>query len=421
MEIFYILLVLLFITRSFGEAAVRLGQPALVGELVSGIAVGIVIHWYPGSFPVMNDVAENDVFIAITDLGIFFLMLQAGLEMQPRELAESSKSALLVAVGGMLLPLGAGLGLGWFFLPHSDYFAAQVLFIGTALAITAIPVPVKVLMELNQLESRFGRMIVSSAIFDDILSLVLLAVLTALIRTGQLPGTAALLSLGGGIVLFFALTIGIGLFLLPRLEKLFHISMTEEFEFSILLIVAFGFAVFGEALHLHFILGAFTAGLFFTRRMLDEKIFAGVKSRVSGITTGFLAPIFFASIGMRLDLSAVGTIPLFLVLLIVVAVLGKMLGAGLPAYWLTGSWREASLVGFGMNARGAVELIIADIAMRQGLFAHPDPTPAIVSSLFSAVVIMAVLTTLITPIGLRWLLSDSGSQDGPAEDRLKPI
>jgi Kef-type K+ transport system membrane component KefB len=365
----------------------------------------------------MSDVAENEVFIAITDLGIFFLMLQAGLEMQPRELAESSKSALLVAIGGMLLPLVAGLGLGYIFLPHSDYFTAQVLFIGTALAITAIPVPVKVLMELNQLASRFGRMIVSSAIFDDILSLILLAVLTALIRTGQFPGTEALLSLGGGIFLFFAITIGIGLFLLPRMENLFKVSLTEEFEFSVLLVVAFGFAVFAEVLHLHFILGAFTAGLFFTRRMLDKKIFAGVKNRVSGITTGFLAPIFFASIGMRLDLSAISTIPLFLFLLILAAVLGKMLGAGLPAYWVTRSWHEASLVGFGMNARGAVELIIADIALRQGLFLHPDPAPVIVSPLFSAVVIMAVLTTLITPIGLRWMLPGSASTHGHDENR----
>ncbi len=124
MEIFYILLVLLFITRAFGEVAVRLDQPALVGELLSGIAVGMLIQWFPGSFPVMSDVAENEVFIAITDLGIFFLMLQAGLEMQPRELAESSKSALLVAIGGMLLPLVAGLGLGY------DLSAAFGLFYG---------------------------------------------------------------------------------------------------------------------------------------------------------------------------------------------------------------------------------------------------------------------------------------------------
>lgn len=139
-------------------------------------------------------------------------------------------------------------------------------------------------------------------------------------------------------------------------------------------------------------------------------MFERVKNRVSGITTGFLAPVFFASIGMRLDLSAVGTIPLFLILLVVAAVLGKMLGAGLPALWMTRSWKEASIVGFGMNARGAVELIIADIALRQGLFSQPDPAPPIIASLFSAVVIMAVVTTLLTPIGMRWVISDADTK-----------
>jgi Kef-type K+ transport system membrane component KefB len=407
MEILYILLVLLVITRAFGEAAVRFGQPALVGELLSGIALGVLIQWSPISFPVMSNIAENEVFTAITDLGIFFLMLLAGLEMQPGELARSSKPSMAIALGGLLLPLSAGLYLGWMFLPPSQFFAAQVLFVGTALAITAIPVPVKVLMDLNMLESRAGKMIVSSAIFDDILSLLLLAVLTALIRTGSFPGTMALLILGSQVALFFAITIGIGLFLLPQLEKLLKISITEEFEFSLLLVVALAFSVFAEALHMHFILGAFAAGLFFTRRTLNPEMFEGVKNRVSGITTGFLAPVFFASIGMRLDLSAVDAIPLFLILVVLAAILGKMLGAGLPALWMTRSWKEASIVGFGMNARGAVELIIADIALRQGLFSHPDPSPPIVASLFSAVVIMAVVTTLLTPIGMRWVISDT--------------
>ena len=216
---------------------------------------------------------------------------------------------------------------------------------------------------------------------------------------------------------FIGISAVLGIWLLPFLARILKRFWIDELEFSFLLVTGLGFSLLAEWFGLHFILGAFLAGLFFTRRMLDKKIFAGVKNRVSGITTGFLSPIFFASIGMRLDLSAISTIPLFLFLLILAAVLGKMLGAGLPAYWVTRSWHEASLVGFGMNARGAVELIIADIALRQGLFLHPDPAPVIVSSLFSAVVIMAVLTTLITPIGLRWMLSGSASTHGHDENR----
>lgn len=406
MEILFILLVLLVITRTFGEFAARLGQPVLVGELLAGISLGIVIQFSPDLFPIMKNINDNEVFTSLTDLGIFFLMVLAGLEMQPKELAQSSKRSLIIALGGMMLPLVSGICLGWIFLPRSDFFVAQALFVGTALAVTAVPVAVKVLMDLNKLDSTSGRIIVSSAIFDDILSLLLLAVLIAILRTGKLPSMFALLTLCGQVTLFFGITIGIGVFILPRLEKLLKIGMTEEFEFSLLLVVALGFAVFAEALQLHFILGAFTAGLFFTRRTLNPQMFEGVKNRISGITTGFLAPIFFASIGMRLDLSAVEKIPLFLFLLVVAAVIGKLVGAGLPAFWMTRSWKEALIVGTGMNARGAVGLIIADIAMRQGLFSHPEPVPTVLASLFSAIIVMAVVTTLLTPIGLRWVLSN---------------
>ena len=405
MEIFYVLLILLVVTRAFGEIAVRLGQPALVGELLAGIALGAAIRFSPSSFPVMHAVSENEVFTAITDLGIFFLMLMTGLEMHPKEVAEKSKGAMLIALGGLIIPLLAGFSLGWIFLPQSNVRLAQVLFIGTALAITAVPVAAKVLMDLGKLRSTAGKMIVSAAIVDDILGLLLLAVLTAMIRTGEMPDISGLLWLAGQILLFMVIVTAIGLYILPRLERVFHHSMSEEFEFSILLVVAFGFALLAETLQMHFILGAFAAGLFFTKRTMDTDVFEGVQSRISGITTGFLAPVFFASIGLHLDVAAFTSIPLFLAVLIVSAVLCKLIGAGLPAYWIGLSGKDSLIVGIGMSGRGAVELIIADIALRAGLFSHPDPTPAIVANLFSAIVIMAVVTTLMTPIGLRLIAS----------------
>ena len=108
MEILYVLLVLLIATRAFGELAVRVGQPALVGELLAGVGLGIVVMHNQETFPVLSDLPENPVFKAITDLGIFFLMLMAGLELRPRKLAEASRHAVVVAVGGLVLPLGLG-------------------------------------------------------------------------------------------------------------------------------------------------------------------------------------------------------------------------------------------------------------------------------------------------------------------------
>lgn len=406
MEILYILLVLLVTARAFGEIAIRLGQPTLVGEIVAGIALGLVIRLFPEAFPLMAGIRDDRVFIAFTDLGIFFLMLSAGLEMQPRKLAQASGSSAVIAAGGMLLPLGLGTGLGWVFLPDSDYRVAQALFIGVAISVTAVPVAVKVLMDLKKLNTPLGASVVSAAVIDDILSLVLLALLTALIRSGTLPGGAELMLLAVKVLLFFALAAAVGQFLLPKLAAVFAVSFSEEIEFSILVAVGLSFAVAAERLSLHFLLGAFAAGLLFTRRTTSEQLFESVRKRVSGISTGFLAPIFFASIGLNLDLSAVGAIPLFLSLLLLAALIGKLGGAGLPAYLMGRSRGNALAIGLCMNARGAVGLIVADIALRQGLFNHPQPVPPAVANLFSAVVLMAVLTTLLTPIALRRVLKD---------------
>jgi Kef-type K+ transport system membrane component KefB len=391
----------------FLQLAVRLGQAALVGELVSGIALGLVVHGFAGSFPILSELTANEVFLAVTDLAVFFLMLLAGIELHPRKLMQGSGSSLAVAVGGMLVPLGLGCALAWWFLPASPQRIAQVLFVGVALAVTAVPVSIRVLMDLDLLESRVGRTIVSAAIFDDVLSLLLLAALTAAIQTGAWPSGAELAALGGRIALFFLLTVGIGGWLVPRAAPAVRRLIGEESELSALLILALGFAVLGEALDMHFILGAFLAGLFFTRNVATPEIYDDVRTKLSGLTTGFLAPVFFASIGLHLDLAAVTTVPVFLGLFLAAAFLGKLLGAGGVARLRGLGWRDSVAVGVGMSGRGMVELVIADVALRAGLFDVPDPPPPIVAGLFSAVVLMAVITTLATPLALRRLLARS--------------
>ena len=352
MEILYILLVLLLATRLGGEVAERLGQPTLVGELLAGILLGVVATQFSGRFPILSDLGENEVFHGITDLGIFFLMLLAGLELKPSDIVESSGQALGVALGGMILPLGLGFGLAWWFLPASDVRFAQALFMGTAMAITAVPVAVKILMGLGKLQSRAGKILVSAAVYDDIASLILLAVLTAVIAQGSLPDLATfgllLLKVGG----FFAVAIVLGRYAFPWIGQRLKNTAADEFEFSMLLVAAMAYAVVGELLGLHFIVGAFLAGLFFSRNTVNKEVFEGTKSRVSGITIGFLAPVFFASIGMSLDLAAVTEIPVLLGLILLVAFLGKLLGAGIPAYLSGVPLRASSAIGAGMCARG---------------------------------------------------------------------
>ncbi len=410
MEIIFSLLVLLIATRICGEIAVRLGQPSLVGELIAGILLGAVLGAAPSLAPQLNDFATSDLFRSLLDLAIFLLMLLGGIEMRPSEVAEASTDSFIIALGGMAVPLACGFGLGWLYLPDTGIKATQALFIGIALSITAVPVSIRMLIDLGQLHTTFGRTIVSAAIFDDVLGLALLAALTAMIGTGDLPDLGGFALLGGKVVLFVATVTVLGIYVVPRIGQFLKRLRAPESELGILLIGALGYAVLADALGMHFILGAFAAGLFFGRKTVDPSTYEQVKTKISGFTTGFLAPIFFASIGFRAELDVFVEIPVFTVLLICLAIVSKIAGAGLCARWRGLGARQSMAVGVGMSVRGSVALIVADIALRAGLFAQPDPPP-VVANLFSAVVVMAVVTTLFAPTVLRYMLTGPPKHD----------
>jgi Kef-type K+ transport system membrane component KefB len=327
-------------------------------------------------------------------------MLFAGVELQPRRLIQYSRGAFAVATCGMVLPMALGVGLGWAFLPASEAFFAQCLFLGTALAITAVPATVRILVDLGRLQSQSGQIIVSAAVFDDILSLILLAWLTAFLN-GDPTTPQKMAQIGFSVIAFFAITIAAGIWLFPMAGRfMLRFKQQRELEFSALLAAALAFAVLAELVQLHFIVGAFMAGLFFGRKTIDEPSYDDVRSKTSAMTFGFLAPIFFASVGAHLDFEAVIAVPAFVVCLLVVAFLGKFVGAGAAARGVGLSNYQAAAVGAGMSARGAVELVIADIALEAGLFELPGASP-VVEHMFSAIVIMAVLTTLVTPLLLK--------------------
>jgi Kef-type K+ transport system membrane component KefB len=277
-----------------------------------------------------------------------------------------------------------------------------MLFLGVVLAITAVPVALKLLIDLGKLNTRVGKTIVSAAVIDDLLSLILLAILTSFIELGTFPEMLTLLLVIGKIFLFIILSVVFGRYVLPRANKLvFQYIRIEEIEISFLLIIALAFSLLAEMLGMHFIMGAFVAGLFFIERNIDPKVFKDVKTKIKGITTGFLAPIFFASIGLNMDISAVYEIPLIILLIIILALIGKLAGTMIPAYFGGFSKKEILAIGFSMNARGVVSIIIADIVLKTGLFHPPQGGSVILENLFSAVVIMAVITTLITLFALK--------------------
>jgi len=400
-----IILILLVVTRTFAELAERANLPALVGELIAGIVLGFLLQRFQGFAPTIWFAANGELFAGLADLGMFFLMLLAGIRMEPLAFAKSSKSAIFIALGGMIVPVGAGFGLGILVLPDSSFKVAQCLFLGVALAITAVPVAVRIFMDLGALDSRVGKAVIAAAIWDDVLSLFLLALLLAAI-SGDGTGTFSswhLLPVVGKVLLFFAVTIPVGLYFFPIVGRYFRHLRFPEVDFSMLLVGALAYGVFAEYMELHIIIGAFLAGMFFHPKMVDVDIYDRVEQQMSGLTRGFLAPIFFVSVGFHLDFSAISQVPAFVIALTLLALASKVIGSGFPAYWSGFSKRESVLVGVGMSGRGAVELIIAGVALEAGLFSQPTAPDAIVQSLFSAIVIMAIVTTVVTPIVLRLL------------------
>jgi len=404
-NVLLIILILLVVTRTFAEFAERAKLPALVGELVAGIFLGYALQRFQGLAPSIWFAANSDIFAGLAELGMFFLMLLAGIRMAPLDFTKSSRAAILIAVGGMLLPVSAGFALGSLVMPDSPLKVAQSLFLGVALAITAVPVAVRMFMDLGALHSRVGKAVIAAAIWDDLLSLFFMALLLA--EIGNIgAGTyrmESLLPVVGKVALFFALTIPVGLYVFPLLGRYFRHLSFPEVDFSMLLIAALAYAVLAEYLELHLIIGAFLAGVFFHPLVVDKEIYERVEQQMSGLTRGFLAPIFFVSVGFHLDFSSVSEVPVFVTVLTLLALASKLVGSGIPAYWAGFTPRESVLVGVGMSGRGAVELIIAGVALEAGLFLQPTPPGAIVESLFSAIVIMAIVTTVATPVVLRLL------------------
>ncbi len=397
-------LVVLLVARIFGRLAVACHQSSSIGEILAGVVLALALVSLPVEVPWLAGLKGSEAVEVIGEVGIFLLLLLTGIEMEPKEIADHSREAVLVACGGMLLPLALGCLLGWAVLPPSELKQGQVLIVGIGLSISAIPVAAKVFMELGLLHQAVGEIVIAAAVIDDILGLVLLAVASHLILQGDLPDLASLLLLLGAVGVFFGIAIGLGLYVYGPLWRWLHAHHGDAMSLSALLLFALALGVLAELLGLHFVLGPFVAGLFFERGRVGVDAYERVKAVVGTVTWAIAAPVFFAWIGLQLDLGAFATVPEFLAALIALAFLGKLIGAGLPAYWCGLGRRHALAIGIGLSGRGAVELVIASIAQKSGLFLAGNGAHPIVSNLFSALVITAVATTLVVPIGLRCLL-----------------
>jgi Kef-type K+ transport system membrane component KefB len=382
------IILILLVAWVLGDLFQRLRLPRLLGELVAGLILGP---------PILGWVQPREALTVLSDLGIFFLMFYSGMEMDPRELLEHFWICLAVALGGFVLPFAAGYGVAVFF----GATTFQALFMAMGLSVTALAVQARVLQDLEIQHTKVGHIIIGAAIVDDILALVTFSVLTGLAKTGQVdPVNIAILLLEVGA--FFGGTILAGQFVLPHLTRRLKDREAKGFTFALLAALIMGYLA--EAVGLHLIIGAFLAGQFVRKEVVEPDLYRRLHDRFFNIIYGFLGPIFFVSLSFFVELALPRQDWGFLAAVVAVAVVGKVAGCGLPVLLFRRDWREALVIGLGMNGRGAVELIVAKSVLllsipllAQGVIQQPLLT----DSQFTILVLMAFVTTLIAPVSLR--------------------
>lgn len=386
-----LLLLLLVAAKVFGEIFERFKQPAMIGEVLAGILLG------PTLFSIVEPSQELKV---IADLGILMIIILAGMEIDVEEFLDSVRGKKAwIALMTFFLPLISGILVGYFF--GFDY--TLTIFLGLCIAITALPVSIRILMDLGKLKTDVGQHIISAAIFNDVVALLILGVILDF-KQNSFDIKNYMFSIGTTIGQVFGflvvLIIAYKLFkytsqqvltISPKIEKFLNHLKGKSSLFALMIIFILAFASLSEFMGLHFIVGAFFGTILIPRNVFSEKDFTNVKQTTSTITMGFLAPIFFAFMGISFNVTAIRDV-ILLVAVIGVAFISKLAGGYLGSRMAGLSKGKSMAVGIGLNARGIMELVIANIALQRGF---------IDVSVFSILVLMALVTTLLTPILLR--------------------
>lgn len=395
------LVIILLVAKLGGDLAVRIGQPAVLGELIGGVLIGnLALLGFTGLEPLKTDAAID----MLSRLGVLILLFEVGLESTVGQMMKVGFSSLLVAVLGVAAPFALGWGVGAWLLPeHSFYVHA---FLGATLTATSVGITARVLKDLNRSQSKETRIILGAAVLDDVLGLVILAVVSGIIVAADHGGTLA----GSDILFMLLKAIGflvgslfLGVLLSRRLFSLASKLRARGVLLATGLAFCFLLSWLSDLIGLAPIVGAFAAGLILEdvhyRDFIDRGEH-GLEDLIHPISA-FLVPIFFVVMGMRTDLKSFlepGVLSLAAALT-VVAIIGKQA----CSLGVLGKGIDRLTVGLGMIPRGEVGLIFANI----GLGLSVAGEHIIEKSTFSAVVVMVIVTTMITPPLLKWSLNRS--------------
>lgn len=379
------LLLVLTLAWIFGLLVERIGYPALMGEILAGILFG------PALLGLLHPSEALDIF---AELGVFLLMIYVGMEVDIHDLFELGPQALMVAIGGFVVPFGLGYAVGGVLGATIE----QSLFIGIAMAATSLATKSRILVDLDILNTRIAGVLLGGALLSDVGVMIVFAGIMGFIETGEV--TALGLSVvAGKALLFFAVALVIGDKLLPYIWEQLEDWMTRhEFvdktsAFTVALVVALIFAFLAALADLHMIIGGFIAGLFLRQAQLDPDIYDHMYEVMYDLAMGFFAPIFFVTVAFELTLTVFTQSLGLLVLIVVVAFVSKIAGSWLFTLPTKLSSKEGLVIGLGMNGRGTVEIVIVSIALSAGIIGQ---------ELFSILVFTAIFTTTLVPPTVKW-------------------
>lgn len=383
LQLIFVLSLILISAKAAGYLTTRMGQPAVLGELLVGILIGpSFLDLTHASF--VTDSHLNEIVHELGEMGVLLLMFLAGLELHLTDLAKNFKVSAYAGTLGVVLPVGMGWAVGSLFGMPFEHAA----FVGLTIGATSVSISAQTLMELKVLRSRVGLGLLGAAVFDDVLVIFLLSIFLAALSGAS--GIGAVLWVVGKMALFLAISVLFGLRILPRLLRLIRPLQISQgvLTFGLVILLFYGLAaeiIGGMAA----ITGTFIAGLMFARTADKSTIESGLRT----LAYSFFVPIFFVTIGLNIDIKDLDINALWVLLAFsVVAIFGKIIGAGAGARLGHLTWKESLQLGIGMVSRGEVGLIVAQVGVSQGL---------VTNEVFSSIVGMVMITTLVTPPMLR--------------------
>lgn len=378
------LAVLLFAAKIFAEIFNKLRLPAVLGELVAGIIIG---PFALGSFPIFDGkplIILNETVLQIGEIAGIVILFIAGLHITPREFLRGGAASFTIGACGVIVPFF----LGFYVFTIFGLEGLQSILIATALTATSVAISVTVLTELGRIHTKEAKLILGAAIVDDILAIAVLSVVVTMVQTGNLTlNVFDIIFLILKILGIFAALLAGAIIIIPRIvntERLWKAKGSVE---GIVTASFFGASALAAAVGLSSIVGAFSVGM----AVASTKIIKRVEEYVNKLEIIF-APLFFAIIGAQVSFTGINVEVLILsAVVIAIAVVSKLVGCGLPATLFLRNKSKAMKVGIGMISRGEVGLIVAGIGVSSGVLS---------SNVYTTIIIMVAVTTLITPIWL---------------------